>query len=494
MEALDAAEAAASALAADLSARAVVERDRREAHEAARSALTAIQLRDGRIGSDLEALARDRRRLIDEREVAEADAATARRSIAAPVPARDLDLEAAVSEAERELAEAQAELGTLRMASQARGEELAALRRAEGARQAELETARRRLADAERRLAEAGAAATESETRRTAALERHAATRAALEGAIATEAAAATAREAARAAAETAEAERAGAADLAATSSAAVAAIRGRVDAAAERLAQDERRPIARAARQVGGRRVDDDLVAEPGLRAAVEAVLAERARGYLVRAAAIEGLATERGALIVEEQTGRDVDTRDTAVRRCLEAVTDAGGGRLVDAIQRDGAGAARRLLARAVWVPDLAGALAIQPTLPPGWVVVARDGAAVIDDATVYLGSGDGPLERKAEHARWAADLERAESDLAARRAAAETATREAGAARAALEASRTAEARANGDRRQAEEAERARRPRPRGARARSRLVRGAGGARRGRGGTPSLGDPVR
>ena len=168
MEALDAAEAAASALAADLSARAVVERDRREAHEAARSALTAIQLRDGRIGSDLEALARDRRRLIDEREVAEADAATARRSIAAPVPARDLDLEAAVSEAERELAEAQAELGDAAAApSQARGEELAALRRAEGARQAELETARRRLADAERRLAEAGTAATESETRRT---------------------------------------------------------------------------------------------------------------------------------------------------------------------------------------------------------------------------------------------------------------------------------------------------------------------------------------
>ena len=74
--------------------------------------------------------------------------------MAAPVPTRDLDLEAVLGEAERELAHALAELGALRTASQAHGEELAALRRAAAARQAEIETARRRLADIERRATE----------------------------------------------------------------------------------------------------------------------------------------------------------------------------------------------------------------------------------------------------------------------------------------------------------------------------------------------------
>ncbi|MDQ3128213.1 MAG: AAA family ATPase, partial [Chloroflexota bacterium] len=55
MAELDVAEAVASALASDLAARASVERGLREIHESAREALTGLQLRDGRIGSDLEA-------------------------------------------------------------------------------------------------------------------------------------------------------------------------------------------------------------------------------------------------------------------------------------------------------------------------------------------------------------------------------------------------------------------------------------------------------
>ena len=142
-----------------LSARAVVERERREAHEAARAALTAIRLRDGRSPPTWKRSARDRRRLAEEREAAEADAAAAAdrspyRSRARPRP-RGGRL-GSRARARRGAGGARA----LRSASQARGEELAALRRAEGARQAELETARRRLADAERRLAEAQAAAT----------------------------------------------------------------------------------------------------------------------------------------------------------------------------------------------------------------------------------------------------------------------------------------------------------------------------------------------
>ena len=107
-----------------------------------------------RLTSDLEALERDRRRLLDERAAAEAELTAGRRAMAAPVPTRDLDLEAVLGEAERELAHALAELGALRTASQAHGEELAALRRAAAARQAEIDTARRRLADIERRATE----------------------------------------------------------------------------------------------------------------------------------------------------------------------------------------------------------------------------------------------------------------------------------------------------------------------------------------------------
>ena len=114
-------------------------------------------MRDARLTSDLEALERDRRRLLDERAAAEAELTAGRRALAAPVPARDLDLEAALGEADRELAHALAELGTLRSASRAHGEELAALRRASAARQAEAETARRRLAEIERRSEDAAA-------------------------------------------------------------------------------------------------------------------------------------------------------------------------------------------------------------------------------------------------------------------------------------------------------------------------------------------------
>ena len=96
MAELEAAEAAAAGFAGELSARADAERQRREAHETARAALTELQLRDGRLASELDAIERDRARLGDERATAEADLATQQRAVVAPVPPRDLDLEAAV--------------------------------------------------------------------------------------------------------------------------------------------------------------------------------------------------------------------------------------------------------------------------------------------------------------------------------------------------------------------------------------------------------------
>ena len=291
-----------------------------------------------------------------------------------PVPARDLDLEAAVTEADRELAEALAELATLRTASQAQGEQLAALRRAEAARQAETETARRRLAEAERRAAEETA---RGGGRRRASRGGRGAPRGRARRRsrrpLAAESPALATREAARAALETAEAERAATADRAAAASAAVAGLRGRAEALADRLAEEERRPIARAARKAGGRRLDEDLAVDPGLRAAVEAALADRARAYLVAAASGPDLAAERGRLARRgAAVGRRSPITDAATRRCLDAVAAAGGGRLADAVRRDATGGVRRLLARAVWLPDLAACLAIQASLPPGWVAV--------------------------------------------------------------------------------------------------------------------------
>jgi chromosome segregation protein len=455
---LDALEAAASTLASDLSARAAIERERREAHETARASLTALQLRDGRLAADLDAIERDRARLLDERATAETEAALQRRAIATPVPARDLDLEAALTEADRELAGALAELATLRTASQAHGEQLAALRRAESARQAEAETARRRLTEAERRAAEEIAAAAAVEERRAAVVVRHEATTRSLEAVLAEESAALATRERSREALEAAEAERAATAERVATAAAAAAGLRARVEGLAERLAEEERRPIARAARKAGGRRLDEDLAVDPDLRAAVEAALADRARAYLVAAASVTELAGERGRVLVEEQLTGEVSITDAATRRCLDAVVAAGGGRLGDAVRRDATGGVRRLLARAVWLPGLASCLVVQGSLPAGWVAVARDGSAVVDDVGITLGAADTVLERRAEHARLEADLQRAEADLAALQRAVMLSAAAAADARAALDGARTDEARVTADRRRAEEAERA------------------------------------
>ncbi len=165
---MTAAEAAASGVAAELGARAVAERERREAHDAARATLTAAQLGEARVASEIGAIERDRTRIAADRAAAEAELAAGRRSGAVPVPPRDIDLEAALAEAERETAAALAELGALRAERQAQGEELAALRRAATARQAELETARRRADEAARQAAGEGERATAAAARRDA--------------------------------------------------------------------------------------------------------------------------------------------------------------------------------------------------------------------------------------------------------------------------------------------------------------------------------------
>ncbi len=457
MAALVAAEAGATALAAELGTRAALERDRREAHDAARTAATGAQLRDARLASDLEALERDRRRLLDERAAAEAEMAAGRRALAAPIPPRDLDLEAALGEAERELAHALAELGALRSARQAYGEELAALRRAAAAREAEIDTSRRRFAEVKRRATEETEGAAAAADRRAALDAQLSTARAVLAAAIDAELTAAATREAARERAGAADAERAAAHERAVAVSATTAAARARLDGLEGRLAEEESRGIAKAARRVGGRRLDEDLSIDPSLRAATEAALAETTRAYIVGADAVALLAAERGSLVVAERAAGAAAPDDQRERRFREALTTAGGGTLDGAVLRDATGAARRLLARAAWLPDLTACLAIQAILPPGWITVTRDGEAIVTDLGVTLGAGESVLERRAETTRLADEVEALETEVATLRAAAVRLAAAAREASDAVEAARADESRAGGARRAAEEAER-------------------------------------
>ena len=451
------AETAASGLSTELAIRARLERDRREAHDATRTAATSAQLRDARSASDLDALERDRGRLLDERAAAEAEMAVGRRSMAVPVPPPDLDLGATLGEAERELADALAELAALRSARQAHGQELAALRRAALARQAEADTARRRLADVEHRTAEATGEAEASMERRTVLDVALVEVRRTLAQAVDAEAAAADRRGAARDSASAAEAERAGAQERAVAASAAAAAVRARVESLLARLVDEETRGIARAARRVGGRRLDEDLAIDPPLRAATEAALAESTRAYIVRLDAVESLASERGSLVVSERATSVGGPDDARERRFREALAAAGGGTLDGAVRRDSTGAARRLLARAAWLPDLAAALAIQAVLPPGWIAVPRDGSATVTEFAVTFGATESVLERRADVTRLTAELVRLDEGVAQLREIAAEASSAAASAQAAAEAARADESRAGGVRRATEEAER-------------------------------------
>jgi chromosome segregation protein len=459
MDTLRAAEEVAAGLASDLAARSEVERSRREAHDAARASLTALQVRAARLGGEMEAIARDRARLADERSAAESDMELQRRLLARPVPARDASLDAAVADADRALAEALAELGTLRAEHQAQGEEAAAIRRAAAAREAEAETARRRLADAERRSAAEQTAREASSVERTRLEERAAAARAALESALATESDATRAREAARAAADTAEAARQAAAERAATLGSLLAVQRGRLEGLEASLAADEARGIASAARRRGGRRVDEELVVDPKSRAAVEAALDEATRAYLVPRASVGELAGERGMLVVAgDGAATRADGLAPAETRFVDVAVDAGATRAVDAIRRDPVGAASRLLRRVVIAADLDSALALQDALPPGWVAVTRDGSAVVGESAVRLGGADGTIERRAGAERLRSDVDRLTKESEAAAAALATANTAAEEARRRLDEARAAESRAAGDRRSAEEFERA------------------------------------
>ncbi len=456
---LQVADEAASAIAAELGTRAVVEMERREAHEAARASLTDLQLREARLAGDQAATERDRQRVTDERAAAEADLAVQRRALALPAPEPDRDADAHLAEAERSLADALAELAALRAADRAHGEDAAAVRRAEDARQAELEATRRRAVEADRRATEERERLAEISGRRGEAEGRLAAAQTALEEAQEAEAAAVASREEGRLAAEVAAAEHQAALDRAAAAGATLASLEGRLEAVESAMTEEESRGIARAARRRGGRRLDEDLSVEPDLRAAVEAALAEAIRGYVVARDAIAGMGAERGTLVVDAAARGTAGSGAPGIRErtIVDRATTLGGGPLGDAIRRDPTGAAAALLARAVWLPDLAACLDLQPDLPAGWIAVPRDGSAVVAALTVALGRPDSALERRADATRLAADVERQRATSVELTEAAEAAAETAARARIALEARRGNELAAANARRRAEDAER-------------------------------------
>jgi len=467
LTALRDAEELAAAIARELASGSELEADRRGAHEAARAALTDLQLRDARALSDVAGAQRERQRLEQELAAAEADLVVQRRDQAAPVPSRDLALSAAVAEGERALAEALEELSSIRAAQQAEGEALAALRRVEAARTAEVETARRRLADAERQASDERAQADEVARRLGEAEKACAGPKAALAKALEDEKTAVAARETARAALDRREGARQAASEKASAASSRVAGLRGRLDGLQARLAEEETRGIAKAARRVGGKPLSEGLEVEAGFRVAVEAALGEAMRGYIVGKDAALELSEQRGILVIESAepedarrpAGRDAvrDRAAAAATAAADAASDVvasaaaahGGGRLSEALRVDPGGAASRLLARCVWVPDLTAALDVQPKLPVGWIAVTRDGAVATSFGVLSL--------RRAELERLAEEVARLEVDAAAATTEAAEAARGAATARADLEAARETERRAAAARRESEESER-------------------------------------
>ncbi|HEX7471986.1 MAG TPA: hypothetical protein VF323_02810, partial [Candidatus Limnocylindrales bacterium] len=461
MAALTAAEGDATAIARELGTRTSAAAARRTEHDAANAALAEGRLTEARLAGELASTVRDRARLDGEGLAAEADLAMQRRIAAEPVPPREVDAEAELSAAERELADALAELAALGTARAAEGEAAGALKRAAAARSAELETARRRAADATHR-AEKERADLAAVAGRLGQAEREAeSARAWLSAAIATEADIRARREAARSSAEEAEAARDQASGAASAARARATDLGARLTALRARMDEDEARPIAKAVRRVGGKRVDAGLVVDPALRPAVETALGEIARAYQVERSAVGELRGTRGTLVIAAQGGAATAPgargADPGSARVVERAVALGGGRLVDVVRADPLGAASRWLATAVWVPDLPALLDLQPDLPAGWLAVVRDGTAVAGPITVAFGKAEGALERRATVEALTAEHEVATADERAAVATAAQATEAAAAARRALDEARTAEDRAASERRRAEEEER-------------------------------------
>ena len=456
---LSLAEAAVTDHLARIGQRAAAVRDARLELDEARGRLTELNLAEARLAEQAEAIGRERQGLASERATLEQRLAANRRLAARPRPPADTTAAQALLALDRELALAEAEAAEAESSQRETADRQASMRRAIDSRRAELDALDRLARETARQAAEASDAARRAEAIEVGAAAEADRLHSALDAALAAEAAAERAVGEAREVAATTEGQARELSEHAAALAERRDAHRARLAAHDAELARGEPGALVAAARRRGGRPVVEGLDVDPALRLAVEAALGPAAEAAAVTVAAVAELREERGHLVIDQvgPTGSD-PSAERATAAVLAAVRAEGGGRLREAIRSDPGGTASRLLATAVWVPHLEAALAVRPSLPPGWCAVTPRGEMVAASGLVRLGRAESLLARRAERDLLEAHLPslEAEAEAAGREAAAAAAA--ATAAREALDAARGVADAARRERRTTEEAERA------------------------------------
>jgi chromosome segregation protein len=454
MTELVALEADIIAASAALDAQSVTETTARSALDRARADHAALQLRDGRHGADLDAAKRERESLEASRVAAAAELVAARQSLALPVAEAPADLEAELAALDAEIA---ANAGGAPDAGVS-SVDAAAIRRLEAARAQEHSAARRRADDAERAAADEATRAEASAQRGAAFAAERLVAEEARAAAAEAEVAARVEREAAQSGVAEAEAAARAAGDRLAAARAGAAGAAARHDDARRALDAAEGAAFSRAARARGGRSIADGLIIDTAFQPAMDAALAAVGRAQVLPRSEIGAVAADRGVAIAAEAISNAAEPAGGAAGRIIELARAGGGGFLVDAVRRDDTGAVRRWLSRVVWLPDAAGCLDLQASLPAGWQAVARDGSVVVGDVATWIRPDGRGLHLAADVERLATEREAATARIGEAQAAHADAEVAHAAARDALAAARAREAAASLERRKAEETERA------------------------------------
>jgi chromosome segregation protein len=452
-------ERAISGANAALDGRATAEAAARGALERARGDRAAIQLREGRIASDLDAARRERASLESARTAATTELEAAGRVLSLPIADSTAELEAELAAVDAELAAGARPTASDPAWTALSATDAAAIRRLEAAHAQEQAAARRRATEAERLETEEAARAAAAAARAGMAAQERATASEAREAAIAAESAARAARERTQRELAGAESAARAAADRLAGARATTAAATARHDEARRALDAAEGGAFSKAARSRGGRSIADGLIVEPALRPAVDAALVAIGRAQVLARSDIAAVAGERGVAIARESLdGSGARPPEQVTQRIADLARARGGGRLVDAVRRDDTGAVGRLLARVVWLPDAAACLELQPELPAGWQAVARDGSALVGDVAVWLRPDGRGLHLQSDVERLARERDEAVEAVAACAKEASVADQAVEQARTALGSARDREAGAVAASRRADELERA------------------------------------
>ncbi len=456
MAALREAEQSAERHSRMLAERAERERRLRAGMDQRRSETVELRLAQARLQSDIEARRRDEARLRDERAAVERSMVEARQRLAQPPPAEDLPARRRVELAEQELAEIERELAAAAAGSpeaerrprQVQREALATDLRRQEERQQQLAVT---LGAGRTRSAELARTQADEAARRDEQVRR-------LEAAAATEAEAESVAQSARSAVQQATTRRLEADRELAEAERELASARTRLAALAAALEHADDARLRETVERLGGRLLSDGLEVDPALRRAVSAALGEGLRALAVSESALGSVGEAGGVLLINEPvTGGRSRTADAAATAIVNAAVALGGDRLAAGVRRDPQGHVTRLLTRCVWVPKLADALTLRPTLGPGWRAATTAGEVVTDEGLVTLADTETLLDRRAAHEEQARRVEDLERRLAAARAAAGEATEAEAIADRAWSAARDRLDAARRERGAAEEAER-------------------------------------